>query len=144
VLCGLLLAIRVSAAVLHVPLPEHGLAPWFTVVPGNVDRAKIEAYLEHQYGPQLVIVRYDDTHHVDEEWVHNSADIDGSKVVWARDADPRQNAQLLAYFRQRHAWLLEADVKPPRLTSLSSPGALLTTATKPGAAVPVRSISLPK
>ena len=119
-LCAGMLGLRLTAAVLNVPVPEHGLAPWFTVVSGNLDRAKIQTYLEHQPGPQIVLVRYSETHHVDEEWVHNAADIDGSKVVWARDGAAEDNAKLLAYFRERHAWLLEADQKPPRLTSLSS------------------------
>jgi hypothetical protein len=117
--CAGMLVVRLGAAVLHVPMPEHGLAPWFTVTPGNLDRAAIERRLEGQPGPQLVLVRYDDTHHVDEEWVHNAADIDGSKVVWARDAGPEDNARLLRHFSLRRAWLVEADEKPPLLTSLS-------------------------
>jgi hypothetical protein len=117
--CAGMLVVRLGAAVLNVPVPEHGLAPWFTVTSGNLDRAKILHDLEKQPGLQLVIVRYSDSHHVDEEWVHNAANIDASKVVWARDAGMEENARLLAYFRQRHAWLVEADEKPPRLTSLS-------------------------
>jgi hypothetical protein len=117
--CTGMLVIRLGAAALHVPAPEHGLAPWFTVTAGNLDRARIQHYLESQPGPQLVLVRYSDTHHVDEEWVHNAADIDASKVVWARDGSAEENARLLQYFSQRQAWLVEADGKPPRLTPLS-------------------------
>ena len=64
-------------------------------------------------------MHYGETHHVDEEWVHNAADIDSSKVVWARDADAADNARLLRYFSNRRAWLLDPDAKPPRLVSLS-------------------------
>lgn len=117
--CAAMLVIRVGAAVLHAPMPEHGLAPWFTVTEGNLDRASIQQYLTRQPGQQLVLVRYSKTHHVDEEWVHNAADIDGSKVVWARESDPEDNARLLRYFSGRHAWLVEADMKPPGLISLS-------------------------
>lgn len=114
-----MLLIRVGAAILHIPMPEHGLAPWFTVTAGNLDRASIQQYLTRQPGRHLVLVRYSKTHHVDEEWVHNAADIDASKVVWAREADPQDNARLLQYFSGRHAWLVEADTKPPQLISLS-------------------------
>jgi hypothetical protein len=114
-----ILVVRLGAAICHVPMPEHGLAPWFTVTPGNVDRAAIARYLASQPGPQLILVRYAETHHVDEEWVHNAADIDASKVVWAREGDAADNARLLRYFSNRRAWLLEPDAKPPRLISLS-------------------------
>jgi hypothetical protein len=117
--CAGMLAVRLGAAVMHIPVPEHGLAPWFTVTPGNLDRARVQRYLEGQPGLQIVLVRYSDSHHVDEEWVHNAADIDRSKVVWAREADSAQNTQLLNYFRARRAWLLEVDNRPPKLTILN-------------------------
>jgi hypothetical protein len=119
ILCACLLCGRLAAAAFHLPAPEHGLAPWFTVTAGNLDRAKIQHYLDEQPGLQLVLVRYKESHHTDEEWVHNAADIDASKVVWARDGDPDQNVELLKYFGRRQAWLVEADEKPPRLTPLS-------------------------
>jgi hypothetical protein len=114
-----MLLLRVGAAVLHVPMPEHGLAPWFTVTTGNLDRAAIERYLNHQSGPQLVLVHYESSHHLDEEWVHNAADIDGSKVVWAREAGLENDTRVVRYFSGRHAWVVEADAKPPRLSSIS-------------------------
>jgi hypothetical protein len=117
--CGAMLAFRLSAAVFHIPVPDHGLVPWFTVTPGNLDRARIMFFLRRQQGPQLALVRYSDAHHTDEEWVHNDADIDASKVVWARDGSSQDNAQLFQYFSQRHFWLVEPDAKPPRITSVS-------------------------
>jgi hypothetical protein len=47
--------------------------------------------------------------------VFNNADIDGSKVIWARDMGA-QNVELLQYFNQRRVWLLEPDYNPPRLS----------------------------
>jgi hypothetical protein len=117
--CAAILCLRLGAAVLHIPMPQYGLAPWFTVTQGNLDRAAVERYLSIQPGKQLALVRYKETHHVDEEWVHNAADIDASKIVWAREANADENAHVLDYFSNRHAWLVEADAKPPRLISLS-------------------------
>jgi hypothetical protein len=67
-------------------------------------------------GRQLAIVRYGPHHDVwYHEWVYNKADIDGAKVVWARDMGPARNKELLDYFRDRHVWLVEADETPPKV-----------------------------
>jgi hypothetical protein len=42
-------------------------------------------------------------------------DIDGSKVVWARDMDEKDNQELIQYFKNRSVWLLEPDESPPKL-----------------------------
>jgi hypothetical protein len=63
-----------------------------------------------------VIVRYRPDHDPEAEWVYNGADIDGSKVVWARDMGPAENQELIRYFRNRRIWLLQADEKPPKLS----------------------------
>jgi hypothetical protein len=60
-------------------------------------------------------VRYHVDHDPFFELVYNDADIDNSKVVWARDMGPAQNEELLRYYNDRQAWLLDADEVPPRL-----------------------------
>lgn len=65
-------------------------------------------------GKHLVIVRYDSSHNVHDEWVYNAADIDASPVVWAREMS--DNGPLLSYFRDRRIWLLEPDGIQVRLT----------------------------
>jgi hypothetical protein len=62
-------------------------------------------------------VRYSPQHDLKIEWVYNGADIDGSKVVWSRDMGARDNQELLQYFSDRTAWVLEADETPPKLYS---------------------------
>jgi hypothetical protein len=81
----------------------------------NHERAHILGELEAIPGKHLVIVRYRLDHDfILDEWVFNGADIDGSKVVWARDMGPK-NAELVQYFRNRKAWLVEPDDYPVKL-----------------------------
>jgi uncharacterized membrane protein len=79
-------------------------------------RIAIRSELEAIPGKLLVFVRYYPQHHFQEEWVYNRADIDGSRVVWARDLGAAENEKLRAYIPGRAAWLLEPDFRPPRLT----------------------------
>jgi hypothetical protein len=81
----------------------------------NRQRARILAQLMRADGRQLVIVRYAPAHRKGREWVYNAADIDGAKVVWAREMDRLENQRLLEYFKDRRAWLLQADAKLPAL-----------------------------
>ena len=78
-------------------------------------RAALIDRLSREPGKHLVIVRYSPTHNVHEEWVFNGADIDGSRIVWAREMDAAANARLLEYFKDRKAWLLEPDRDPVNL-----------------------------
>jgi hypothetical protein len=43
------------------------------------------------------------------------ADIDKSKVIWARQMDPASDRELLNY-KGRQAWLVEPDCNPPRVS----------------------------
>jgi hypothetical protein len=79
-------------------------------------RARIVRQFADQGRSHLVIVRYRLDHDSGDEWVYNAAGIDGAPIVWAREMDPTSNRALLRYFPNRRAWLLEPDLKPPRLT----------------------------
>jgi hypothetical protein len=66
-----------------------------------------------EQGPRhLVIVRYGADHWIHYDWVQNEADIDGSTIVWARDMGEAANRELLEYYPDRMAWLLEPDCGP--------------------------------
>jgi hypothetical protein len=114
VLAMLVLSVMVRAT--HL-LPA-GTSPisWCCVAQGNVERANLLKSLEQRPGRQLVIVRYGPAHYFHEEWVYNEADIDHAKVVWARDMTAPENRELIAYFHDRTALLVEPDAQPVRVT----------------------------
>lgn len=65
----------------------------------------------------LILVHYSSNHNVNEEFVYNSADIDSSFIVWARDMGAAENQELIDYFKSnRKIWLWQPDVDPAALT----------------------------
>jgi hypothetical protein len=84
-------------------------------------RAELLSKLSSLPARQLVIVRYRPDHpSLGIEWVDNDADIDQSKVIWARDMGTQQNQKLLQYYSDRQVWLAEPDEIPPRVTPFDS------------------------
>ena len=116
VLCAASPRIRNS----HVPQ----LATWYSPIVTNSYRAGIISQLSQQPGLHLVIVRYRPDHLPVTEWVFNGADIDHSKIVWARDMGTEQNSELIRYFKDRRVWVVEPDEIPPRLSTYS-PNAII-------------------
>jgi hypothetical protein len=85
-------------------------------------RARLIAQLKEDGMRHLVIVRYGPRYSIKYkwaywEWVYNEADIDGARVVWAREMNGDQNRKLLEYFNDRKVWLLELHEhdSPPKL-----------------------------
>ena len=115
-ICVLMFLLRSFAPQLHIPTPVDWYYTWESEHYQNLDRAKAVAQLEAMPGDQLVIVRYNQYHNSDNEWVYNRADIDSAKIVWARDMGDSGNAELIRFFPQRRVWLAEPDLAPPRLT----------------------------
>ena len=82
-------------------------------------RADMIERLNRAPGKQLALVCYKARHNPDHEWVYNSADIDGSKIVWARVIPGQDLSPLLEFYKQRQVWLLDADSSPPDLETYS-------------------------
>jgi len=93
---------------------------WWTCT-GDSSRAAIAEKLQHTPGKHLIMVRYSDDHNIHDEWVFNGAEIDGAKVLWARELGEEQNAELFTYFKDRKIWLVEPDVDNTELKPYSPP-----------------------
>jgi hypothetical protein len=114
--CLALIVVRLAAAPLHLSISR---APnmWYGPEPLGLPRTEVLSRLETETGGQLAIVRYGPNHNSLDEWVYNSANIDASKVIWAREMDSGSAApELLSYYRERRVWLVEPDASPPRLS----------------------------
>jgi hypothetical protein len=114
VLCVALAVLRVCAGPLHIGLGTWSQS-WYGTAPLGLERARVLAQLDSLPGPQLAIVRYSPNHMLN-DWVYNAADIDKSKVVWARQMDTASDRELLNYYQGRQAWLVEPDCNPPRVS----------------------------
>jgi hypothetical protein len=125
--CFVLAAVRVFSVPLRVTGPEWPAGNWVLMWSGpehfGTERAQIETNLERLPGKQLVIVRYTHQRQPLDQWVYNSADIEGSKVVWAGEVDSASDPELLNYYRDRKAWLVEPDSIPARILPYQLPRA---------------------
>ena len=119
-LCVMLAGLRLFAGPLELGVPQWSSGGWFWTWAGpehfGTERAGIENYLEHLPGKQLAIVRYAHKRVPQDQWVYNSADIDVSKVVWAGEVDPGSDRELLNYYCDRKAWMIEPDQTPARVS----------------------------
>jgi hypothetical protein len=68
-------------------------------------------------GQMLVFVRYSPRHIYQNEWVWNEADIDGARIVYARDLGPEEDEKLIRYYPKRTVWLLEPDEDEPQISA---------------------------
>jgi len=131
-LCFVLAGLRVFAAPLHFTIPEWPSSNWSSLWYGperyGTDRAHIQDELERLPGKQLVVVRFSPRRDVLDQWVYNRADIAAAKVIWAQEMDAANNQELINYYRDRKAWLVQMDTEPATLTPYPAP-ALPATAT---------------
>ncbi len=124
-LCVLLAGVRLFAKPLKLPMPEWPASTWnfswYGPMNFGAERAQLERRLNQFPGKQLVIVRYSATHNPLDEWVYNAADIDASKVIWAREMDTSSNLELIRHYPDRQVWLVQPDTNPPELSPYFKP-----------------------
>lgn len=110
--CAAMLALRIAAG----PPPPGSVeeASWRWPSQAGAKRENVLRQLESLGGKHLVLIRYARAHDPGDEWVYNGADIDASRVVWARELDAADNQKLLRYFAGRSVWLVEPDADQPR------------------------------
>ena len=108
--------LRLYAQPLHLAIPEWPSSTWNNswYGPGvfGKDRSEVLHKLESLPGGQIAIVRYSPGHNPQDEWIYNAADIDQSKVIWAREMDPANNRELFQYYKDRKVWLVQPDTSP--------------------------------
>jgi hypothetical protein len=82
---------------------------------GNLKRNAVIKELQDMPGKQLVVIHYGRGHSPHVDWIANRADIDDSQIVWARDMGEEKNEEIVRYFKDRHAWRVNADDQTPTL-----------------------------
>lgn len=91
---------------------------WDEINTGDPEsRISINRTLNTAPGRHLVFVRYL-PQHGPQDWIHNAADIDNSRIVWAVDRGPAEDLELQHYFPDRTYWTLDADLRPPKLSPM--------------------------
>ena len=112
-ICLLMAILRPFNRYLGCPVPEWPVSTWILNWFGPdhyvTERSVIDQQLHAAPGGQLAIVRYSATHDPLDEWVYNRADIDSSKVIWARAMDPASDLELIRYYSNRKPWLIQPD-----------------------------------
>jgi hypothetical protein len=103
----------------------HGACdPLWWACHGDPSRVAIAEKLSHTPGKHLVIVRYPQDYNVHDDWVFNGAEIDGAKILWARETNTQQNERLFAYFKDRQIWLIEPEADNSELIPYPRPAQL--------------------
>ena len=116
VVCILMFGLRIGFAAAGEPIWLHWPFTWATVWTVPLHREEVIAQLENSPGSHLVLVRYSEKHDPFREYVFNDADIDSSRIIWAREMDRAQNLRLIEYFKGRRVWLLEPDGPQAKLS----------------------------
>ena len=114
----LVLALRIGAGQAGIPYTQKlNFQTWCCRVEGNRNKPRIAAELAKTPGKHLVFVKAKtDTQNLF-QWIYNGADIDGSRLVWARDLGDAENAQLAASMAERSVWMVDPNVEPATLTA---------------------------
>jgi hypothetical protein len=113
IMMTLVLTLRIGAQSLGLPYTQElNFQSWCCRVEGNHNKARIAAALNLIPGDHLVFVREKTDEYNLLQWIYNDADIDGSRIVWARDLGPEKDAELMRYYAGRKVWMVDPNVEP--------------------------------
>jgi hypothetical protein len=85
-------------------------------------RASLATNLDRMPGKHLVFVHSAERGNPRIDWVYNEPDIDHAKIVWARDMGSVMNQELVRYFPDRDALIVNKDDAVPRLAPYKNDG----------------------
>lgn len=133
-ICVMMAGLRPFNQQLHCPVPERPVSVWIVNWFGPdhfiTQRSTVENQLKQIPGGQLAIVRYAPDHDPIDEWVFNSSNIDSSKVIWARAMDTESDLELIHYYSQRKAWLVQPDSPSQELIPYPVPQQVTTASSR--------------
>jgi len=110
---ALVLVLRIGAQATGLPYTQAlNFQSWCCRVEGNLNKARVAAELQRIPGKHLVFVKAKTDPNNLFQWIYNDADIDASRIVWARDLGAQRDAQLAAYFTGRSVWMVDPNVNP--------------------------------
>jgi hypothetical protein len=114
---GAVLVVRIGAQSLHLPYTQTvNYQSWCCRVEGNLNKVRVSRELMARPGSHLVFVRAKTDWRNFLQWIYNDADIDRSRIVWARDLGEARNAELVDYYKgTREVWMLDPNVEPARI-----------------------------
>jgi hypothetical protein len=126
---GLVLVLRIGAQDLHLPYSQEvNFQSWCCGLEGNLNKSRIIRQLEQAPGGHLVFVKAKTNEKNLFQWIYNDADIDASRIVWARDLGEARNAQLADFYHgSRTVWLVDPNVEPAQIIRYK-PNSLVTEA----------------
>ena len=85
-------------------------------------RKSVLEKLEQVPGKKVILVEYAPGSDVNQEWIYNRADIDGSETIWVHEMGPEKDRELISYYPDRQFWRLVAYAKARvALTRLEAP-----------------------
>ena len=118
---ALLIALPLLAVVVSVMTTNLLVATHDEFTPAR-QRARLLQQLNEDEDRHLILVQYGPRHSYFNEWVYNAADIDGSKVIWARSMNFNEDCKLVQYFKDRKVWslVIDHDEAPVRIEPLSA------------------------
>ncbi len=119
---SLVLALRIGAQNLGLPYTQElNYQSWCCKVQGNMNKQRIARDLEQIPGQHLVFVKTKTSEFNLLQWIYNAADIDASRIVWARPLGAEEDARLIEYYRDRQVWIVDPNVEPATLRPFSAP-----------------------